>query len=94
MRAVIVQRLGYGTLKTMVRNSLEHAFVPGKSLWKVPSHYDEPTDACAHDEPGHPKPSSSCAQLLAGSARATLQWWRLEAEFHAFEHVPPHRGRT
>lgn len=86
VRAVTVQGLDYQTLKNMVRTSLEHSFVPGKSLWQVPSHYDRTTDACADDEPGTPQPSPTCAQLLADSARAAMQW-KLEADFHAFEHA-------
>ena len=85
VRAVAVQRLDYRTLKNMVRTSVEHSFVPGTSLWKRPNQYDETTRACAHDEPGDPRPSRACARLLARSPRAAMQW-RLEADFHAFEH--------
>ncbi|MDD5037511.1 MAG: hypothetical protein PHE55_22515 [Methylococcaceae bacterium] len=84
LRALTVQNLHYRTLKNMVRTSLEHSFLPGASLWKVPSRYAEVTDACADDEPGNPSPSADCAQLLTNSERAAKQW-KLEADFKSFE---------
>lgn len=86
VRAITVQKLRYRTLKNMVRTSLEHSFLPGASLWKIPSHYTEVTGACADDEIGDPHPSADCAQLLANSERAAMQW-KLEAEFKSFEDV-------
>jgi len=86
VRAVTIQQLDYRTLKDMVRTSLEHSFLPGASLWKVPSQYDQVTDACDDDELGSPHPSPTCAQLLADSARAAQQWG-LEADFTVFEHA-------
>jgi adenosine deaminase len=92
VRAVTVQKLDYRTLKNMVRAGLEHSFLPGQSMWEVRSHYDRVTDVCAHDEPGDPRPSPACAQLLAVNERAAVQW-KLEAQFHAFEHsILPWRG--
>ena len=92
VRAITVQKLDYRTLKNMVRASLEHSFLAGKSLWEVRSHYDRVAEVCAHDEPGDPRPSPACAQLLAVNERAAMQW-KLEAQFHAFEHsIPPWRG--
>ena len=35
-RAVVTQGVDYLALKAMVRNSIEHAFVPGESLWQAP----------------------------------------------------------
>ncbi len=54
VRAITVQKLPYQTLKNMVRNSLEHSFLPGASLWKIRSRYVEVTNACADDEIGDP----------------------------------------
>jgi len=82
--AVTVQKLDYRTLRDMVRASLEHSFLAGQSLWAVRSRYDRVTDVCAHDEPGHPRPSPACAELLAGHERAAIQWKR-EAQLQAFE---------
>ena len=77
VRAVVDQHLGYVTLKAMARASLEHAFVPGESLWHggIPG---DPAPACA--SPSAP----SCAALLARSERARLQQ-HLETELAAFE---------
>jgi adenosine deaminase len=84
VRAVTVQNLEYRTLKNMVRASLEHSFLAGPSLWEVRSRYDRLAEACAHDEPGDPRPSPACAKRLAASERAALQW-KLEAQLQAFE---------
>jgi adenosine deaminase len=84
VRAFTVQKLDYRTLKNMVRASLEHSFLPGQSIWEVGSRYDRLAAVCAHDEPGHPRPSPACAQRLAANERAAMQW-KLEAQLHAFE---------
>jgi adenosine deaminase len=84
VRAVTVQKLDYRTLKTMVRASLEYSLLPGQSLWAVRSHYDRVADVCARDEPGDPRPSPACVELLTGHERAAIQW-KLEARLHAFE---------
>jgi hypothetical protein len=34
LRAVIIQKLGYHAIKTCVRNSIQHSFLPGKSIFK------------------------------------------------------------
>ncbi len=82
-RAATTYGLGYRELKSFARNSLEHAFLPGESLWSDPRSFVV-ADACAGDPPGAPGPSRRCATFLAGSERAREQW-RLEAEFAAFE---------
>lgn len=84
LRAVTVQKLPYRTIKDMARTSLEHSFLPGVSLWAVPSSYNKVTDVCADDEIGGAAPSADCAQLLNNSERAAMQW-KLEAEFKSFE---------
>ncbi|MBU8898832.1 adenosine deaminase [Corallococcus sp. H22C18031201] len=84
VRAVSDQGLDYRTLKAMVRTSLEHAFLPGASLWKTRSQYDGRVEACAQDTPGPNAPSANCAALLASSERAALQW-KLESQLAAFE---------
>lgn len=88
VRAVTLQNLDYRELKTMVRASLEHSFLPGKSLWKVPSRYDQAAEACAGNTLGTLEPSDTCVQLLNSSERATLQW-KLESELTAFENTMP-----
>ena len=84
VRAVTLQNLDYRELKKMVRASLEHSFLPGESLWKVPSQYDQVVEACAGNVLGTLKPSDACTQLLNSSERATLQW-QLESELATFE---------
>lgn len=82
-RAALDQHLTYRQLKTLARNSLEHAFVPGASLWTT---VGTPVAACAATDTmavGDP-PNATCAAYLAASERATLQW-DLEGRFLAFE---------
>jgi len=81
-RAALTYDLRYGDLKTMARNSLEHSFLPGASLWKPKTF--EVVDVCAGDPAGAAKPSRACSGFLASSERA-LEQWRLEAEFTEFE---------
>jgi adenosine deaminase len=61
-------RLRYGALKDLARASLEHAFLPGRSLWRSPDVY-EPTGACARDAPGAARPSRRCAHCCAPAPR-------------------------
>jgi len=72
--------LDYPTIKTMVRNSLEYAFVPGVSLW-TDHDYARPRAACAglSDEP-----APACAALLQTNVKMRLQYG-LERELRAFE---------
>ena len=81
--AVNNYQLSYRDLVELTRTSLEHAFLPGASLWRAPDDF-RPALACAHDLLGGPQPSPSCGLLLAGSAKAALQW-RQESLLRAFE---------
>ncbi len=78
VRAVETYGLSYGDLKQMARESLEHSFLPGLSLWSSmkPS---KPVAACAVSWT-----SASCKKFLDGSERARVQW-KLEEEFGEFE---------
>jgi len=85
LRAALDQGLSYRQLKLIARNSLEHAFVPGNSLWTSIGDA-EPVAACASNDTmgvGDP-PDATCEAFLAESERATLQW-RLEHNFREFE---------
>ncbi len=87
VRAARDHQLDYRQLKTMARNSLEHAFVPGPSLWQTFSAV-QPIAACAATDPmgvGDP-PSATCQAFLDTSERARLQW-ELERRFRAFERL-------
>jgi adenosine deaminase len=82
-RAVLTYGLSYGQLKTLVRNSLEYAFLPGESLWASASPY-RVAAACAGVPLGSLSPPAPCQALLKASAKAAMQW-RLEGEFKTFE---------
>lgn len=83
MRAALDQHLTYRQLKTLARNSLEHAFLPGPSLWTT---VGQPVSACAAtDTMGiGDAPNATCAAFLDTSERAQMQW-KLEGRFLAFE---------
>jgi adenosine deaminase len=79
VRATTTYGLGYADLKTMVRNSLEYAFLPGESLWRGTTPFVK-VEACA----GAPAPSPACRDFLGRNEKAAAQW-RLETEFTRFE---------
>jgi adenosine deaminase len=83
LRAVESYHLSYADLKRMARQSLEHSFLPGQSLW-TDTKLAFRMAPCAGDAAGADKPSSGCEQLLATSERARMQW-KLESEFAKFE---------
>ena len=84
LRAVESYRLSYTDLKRMTRQSLEHSFLPGDSLWASTKGSFRPVTACAANSLGAPKPTATCAKFLAASERATEQW-KLEAAYAEFE---------
>lgn len=84
VRAVDGYHLTYPELKRMTRQSLEHSFLPGESLWASTKGTFRPVTACAADSAGTEKPSAPCAKFLAGNERAREQWM-LEKEFATFE---------
>jgi len=82
-RAVEGYHVNYPTLKQMVRASLEHAFVPGASLWVATDNFTV-VPACAQDVANAAAPSKACGELLASSEKARLEWQE-EAAFSKFE---------
>jgi adenosine deaminase len=80
-RATLTYGLGYADLKTLARNSLEYAYLPGESLWRTTTPYAI-APPCAETPAGTPTPA--CLDFLARSEKATAQW-RLETEFARFE---------
>ena len=84
MRAAGGYNLPYLVLKRMTRQSLEHSFLPGASLWASTKGAFRAVAACALDRMGSENPSAACGKFLAASERAREQW-RLEAEFAKFE---------
>lgn len=87
-RAVESYQFDYATLKRMVRDSLEHSFLPGASLWTAspavgPEHFTM-IGTCAH-EALRPEPVSiGCGRFLDSSERARIEW-KEEVEFNRFE---------
>ncbi len=79
-RAVTDQGLDYRQLKTLARESLEHSFLPGASLWEDVA-AGTMASACT---PLADPPSATCQSLLDASERARMQW-ELERRFRAFE---------
>jgi adenosine deaminase len=84
LRAVESYRLSYADLKRMARQSLEHSFLPGQSLWADVKLVFRMAPACAADAAGAEKLSAGCEQFLATNERARMQW-KLEGEFAKFE---------
>ncbi len=84
VRAVETYDLHYSDLKQMVRDSIEHAFLPGESLWDKPEDFGHPSVACAKDAVGTEKPSARCEDFLMKSEKAQEQW-ELECRFRSFE---------
>ena len=82
LRAVEGYHLAYTDLKRMTRQSLEHSFLPGQSLWAETKGTFRRVATCASDLAG--KPSHACTEFLAENERAHAQW-RLENEFTKFE---------
>jgi adenosine deaminase len=81
LRAFASYNLTYRDLKGLARQSLEHSFLPGASLWADASKTNEVAQcAGVHRE----AESAACKEFLDANAKARLQW-KLEQEFAAFE---------
>jgi adenosine deaminase len=83
LRAVQGYHVDYVTLKRMVRDSLEHAFLPGTDLWTSPEDFAHMNSACS-GQPLTASPSGACGALLAASPHAAIEW-KEEVAFAAFE---------
>ncbi|MGA5820972.1 adenosine deaminase family protein [Kitasatospora sp. NPDC094028] len=83
LKAATRYDLGYRDLKDLARNSLEYAFLPGRSLWADRDRF-RPAPECAGERLGAPNPRKRCAALLAASPKAQ-QEWQQERGFGAFE---------
>lgn len=86
LRGVLDQGLSYTQLKKMARTSLEHAFLPGASLWSDGRNFT-PVKECAADLSAPQTPSAACADFLKRSEKANLQW-ELEVQLFSFESQP------
>ena len=83
LRAVEGYGLSYADLKRMARESLEHSFIPGDSLWSDGRELHR-TAACAEDKASGDRVSGRCQKLMEASERARVQW-QLERAFAEFE---------
>jgi adenosine deaminase len=83
LRAVQTYGLSYSELKRMARQSLEHNFLPGQSLW-ADSRTFSMTKACANDQPDAGRFSAGCTAFLDANEKARVQW-RLERALTIFE---------
>ena len=79
VRAAETYHLKYADLKRLARQSLEHSFLPGDSLFSG-SQKDHMVDACA----AFGKASAACQKFLDANERARVQW-KLEEQFAEFE---------
>jgi adenosine deaminase len=84
LRAAEGYHLAYTELKRMTRQSLEHSFLPGQSLWTETKASFRPVSACASDVLGKAKPSAGCEKFLKANERAREQW-KLETALAEFE---------
>jgi adenosine deaminase len=83
LRAVEGYHLSYSDLKRLARQSLEHSFLPGQSLWTNTKLVFRLAPACAGSA-GSEKLSTACEEFLIKNERARNQW-KLESEFANFE---------
>ncbi len=84
LRAVQGYHVNYLGLKRMVRDSLEHAFLPGEDLWAAPEDFAHMKPACAGAPLVDAPPAAACRALLKRSQHAAIEW-REEVAFAAFE---------
>ena len=81
--AAVTNGAGYGDLKTAARNAIAFSFLTGEGLWSDPNVYRKPVAACA-GQIGAETPKGACADLVANSDKARVQW-RHERLLRAFE---------
>ncbi len=83
VRAAETYHFNYVDLKRMARQSVEHSFLAGASLYSDAQAF-HPVIACADDRPKAGRVSAGCQRFLDANDRARVQW-RLEHEFAEFE---------
>jgi len=84
LRAMQSYHLPYAELKRMTRQSVEHSFLPGQSLWAETKGTFRPVAACSADTTTEEKPTPECDKFLTANERAREQW-KLETAFARFE---------
>jgi hypothetical protein len=83
LRAAEGYQLSYADLKDLARESLEHSFLPGASVWSDAKRF-QTVSVCAADQAARASLSPGCTQFLDSNERAREQW-KLESEFAKFE---------
>ncbi len=84
-RAAVDFHLSYSDLKRMARTSIEHSFLPGKSLWREQDTFTRVDSACTgKGQPGAGYALDGCLTFLEENEKAAQQW-ELERRFIAFE---------
>ena len=84
VKAADEQDLTYAELKESARDSLEHSFLHGESLYVSPDNYSRRKPACAAPITAHSTASRSCQALLDANEKAAQQW-ELERRFAVYE---------
>jgi len=87
LRAVETHGLSYLDLKRMARESLEHSFIPGASLWsggRSDGRELRRAAACADEKTSGSRVSGKCEKFMGANERARVQW-QLEKAFTEFE---------
>jgi hypothetical protein len=82
-RAVEDQGLEYPCLKKMARTGMEHAFLPGQSLWADARKFTVVRECANEKLTPHPS-GAACQRFLAGNEKARQQW-QLEKALADFE---------
>jgi hypothetical protein len=82
-RAVEDQGIEYPCLKKMVRTGMEHAFLPGQSLWADARKFILVKE-CVNEKLTARPSGAACQRFLAGSEKARQQW-QLEKALADFE---------
>ena len=83
VKAATAYPLTYSDLKNIARQSLEHSFLPGKSLWDDTKTFRK-INMCAGDRPATAPNSGACKKFVAENEKAREQW-KLETAFAEFE---------
>jgi adenosine deaminase len=84
MKAADDQDLTYAELKQSARDSLEHSFLHGESLYVTPDNFSRRKPACASPISATSTPSHACQALLDSNEKAAQQW-ELERRFAVYE---------
>jgi adenosine deaminase len=82
-RAVLEQNLTYADLKQSARDSLEHSFLHGDSLYTTPDDYTHRKSGCAAPVTAK-APTTACKAFLDANEKAAAQY-ELERRFQTFE---------